>query len=221
MLGFDALTTSLFVSTSFAENLLEATTVGGIISCLVTRKDGAASKKRKVSFFAEVAHGSLIILLAIPAAILILTIYHSLVVTASSGLILFFYTLPAVTLLLAVGVTTLKQPTHSLLCLIGVFFSTVLLYLYVGAEFLAFLFLIVYVGAIAILFLFVIMLLHLKETVAAPAFVTTGAAALFMPAVGLLIFSLEDMVGYSLAEFFTLSDQLNAKAVSSDTSDVN
>ena len=61
------------------------------------------------------------------------------------------------------GVIFLKQPVQNLLCLISIFFSAVILYLYVGAEYLAFLFLIVYVGAIAILFLFVIMLLHIKK----------------------------------------------------------
>jgi NADH-quinone oxidoreductase subunit J len=58
-----------------------------------------------------------------------------------------------------------RNPVHSLLALITVFFTTVLLYLAAGAEFLAFLFLIVYVGAIAILFLFVIILLQLNTDV--------------------------------------------------------
>lgn len=84
--------------------------------------------------------------------------------------------LPTVTLGLSLGVVFLKQPVHSLLCLISVFFSAALLYLYVGAEFLAFLFLIVYVGAIAILFLFVIMLLHLKPIVAGALLITSGFA---------------------------------------------
>ncbi|MGZ6444720.1 MAG: NADH-quinone oxidoreductase subunit J [Bdellovibrio sp.] len=76
--------------------------------------------------------------------------------------------LPTTALALAVLVIVAKHPVHSLLSLINVFFITVLLYLSVNAEFLAFIFLIVYVGAIAILFLFVIMLLNVKELISAP-----------------------------------------------------
>jgi len=81
-----------------------------------------------------------------------------------------------------------------------------MLYLYVGAEFLAFLFLIVYVGAIAILFLFVIMLIHLKETPQAPKFVTSGIAALFIPFTIFIIVGLEDAVTQKLFEFFATND---------------
>ena len=86
-----------------------------------------------------------------------------LAVIACAWTPIFLFVLPSMTLLLTAGVIFLKQPVHNLLCLIAIFFNTVLLYLYSGAEFVAFLFLIVYVGAVAILFLFVIMLLHLKE----------------------------------------------------------
>lgn len=52
---------------------------------------------------------------------------------------------------------------HSLLSLLGVFFSTVLMYLIAGIAFVGLVFLIVYVGAVAVLFLFVIMLLNVKS----------------------------------------------------------
>jgi NADH:ubiquinone oxidoreductase subunit 6 (subunit J) len=52
---------------------------------------------------------------------------------------------------------------HSLISLLGVFFTTVLFYLLGGIIFVGFTFLIVYVGAVAILFLFVIMLLNAKS----------------------------------------------------------
>jgi NADH-quinone oxidoreductase subunit J len=84
--------------------------------------------------------------------------------------------LPTVVIGLSLGVIFLKQPVHNLLCLITVFFSAASLYLYAGAEFLAFLFLIVYVGAIAILFLFVIMLLHLKPVFAGALMIISGFA---------------------------------------------
>jgi len=52
---------------------------------------------------------------------------------------------------------------HALLALLGVFFTTVLLYLGAGIIFVGLVFLIVYVGAVAVLFLFVIMLLNVKS----------------------------------------------------------
>jgi NADH:ubiquinone oxidoreductase subunit 6 (subunit J) len=52
---------------------------------------------------------------------------------------------------------------HALLALLGVFFSTVVMYLIAGIAFVGLVFLIVYVGAVAVLFLFVIMLLNVKS----------------------------------------------------------
>ena len=71
--------------------------------------------------------------------------------------------LPLVALMLCIGIITISNPIHSLLCLIGVFFHVIFVLLRVKAEFLALVFLIIYVGAIAVLFLFVIMLFNLKE----------------------------------------------------------
>lgn len=71
--------------------------------------------------------------------------------------------LPLAATLLGGFVTVHKNPVHSLLALIGVFVSTVLMFIFFGSEFLAYVFLIVYVGAVAILFLFVVMLLHVKS----------------------------------------------------------
>lgn len=62
----------------------------------------------------------------------------------------------------AFGVIVSKNPVHSILCLILVFFNSACLLIILGAEFLAMLLIIVYVGAVAVLFLFVIMLLHIK-----------------------------------------------------------
>lgn len=81
---------------------------------------------------------------------------------------LFSLVIPTLTLGLGLGVIFLVHPVHALLCLIAIFFNTVLLYLASEAEFLALVFLIVYVGAIAILFLFVIRLLNVKELTSAP-----------------------------------------------------
>jgi len=62
----------------------------------------------------------------------------------------------------AFGVILSKNPVHSILCLILVFFNSACLLIILGAEFLAMLLVIVYVGAVAVLFLFVVMLLHIK-----------------------------------------------------------
>jgi len=77
-----------------------------------------------------------------------------------------------------------------------------MLYLYAGAEFLAFLFLIVYVGAIAILFLFVIMLLHFKQLTAISSHVKSGSVLLSLPAVIPVVVGLDIYVTTGIASFF-------------------
>jgi len=107
--------------------------------------------------------------------VILIGAYHSVLTLIALAFGPFFlFVVPVFTLLLCIGVIFSTHPVHSLLCLITVFFNTTLLYLYLGAEFLAFLFLIVYVGAIAILFLFVIMLLNLKPTTEAASQTLTG-----------------------------------------------
>ena len=59
-------------------------------------------------------------------------------------------------------VITSKNPIHSVLFLILVFFNTSILFLFSNAEFLAIVVLIVYIGAVAVLFLFVIMMLDIN-----------------------------------------------------------
>jgi len=59
-------------------------------------------------------------------------------------------------------VITSKNPIHSVLFLILVFFNTSILFLFSNAEFLAMVVLIVYIGAVAVLFLFVIMMLDIN-----------------------------------------------------------
>ena len=58
-----------------------------------------------------------------------------------------------------------RNPVHSALCLVVVFVSLAVLYVLLGAEFMAAVQVIVYAGAIMVLFLFVIMLLNLEEEV--------------------------------------------------------
>jgi len=76
-----------------------------------------------------------------------------------------FWFLSALTLFSALMVILSKNPVHSVLWLIVVFFAISGHYVLLNAQFLAIVNLIVYAGAIMVLFLFVIMLLNLnKET---------------------------------------------------------
>lgn len=89
--------------------------------------------------------------------------------------------LPLCTCACAVLVFVSRNPIHSLLALLGVFFTTVLIYLSCGIVFVGIVFLIVYVGAVAVLFLFVIMLLNVKSLTSKDLLVThlTQYASMF------------------------------------------
>ena len=73
-----------------------------------------------------------------------------------------FWLLTALTLLGALMVVFSKNPVHSVLWLILVFFAISGHYIMMNAQFLAIVNLIVYAGAIMVLFLFVIMLMNLN-----------------------------------------------------------
>ena len=75
---------------------------------------------------------------------------------------LLFFTFSALSIIFSFFVIMSKNPVHSILSLILVFFNSAGLLILLGAEFLAMLFIIVYVGAVAVLFLFVIMMLNIK-----------------------------------------------------------
>lgn len=78
---------------------------------------------------------------------------------------IFFWVLSAIALLSAIMVVVSKNPVHSVLWLIVVFFCISGHYVLMNAQFLAIVNLIVYAGAIMVLFLFVIMMMNLnKET---------------------------------------------------------
>lgn len=74
-----------------------------------------------------------------------------------------FFLLSALALFSAIMVLVSKNPVHSVLWLIGVFFSISGHYILLNAQFLAIVNLIVYAGAIMVLFLFVIMLMNLNS----------------------------------------------------------
>ena len=73
-----------------------------------------------------------------------------------------FYALSAFAIVSAIMVLVSKNPIHSVLWLILVFFAISGHYILLNAQFLAVVNLIVYAGAIMVLFLFVIMLMNLN-----------------------------------------------------------
>jgi NADH-quinone oxidoreductase subunit J len=77
---------------------------------------------------------------------------------------LFFYLFSVVACAAAVMVISSRNPVHSVLFLILVFFNAAGLFILAGAEFLALILVVVYVGAVAVLFLFVVMMLDVDFT---------------------------------------------------------
>ncbi len=74
-----------------------------------------------------------------------------------------FYLLSAFAIVSATMVLVSKNPIHSVLWLILVFFAISGHYILLNAQFLAIVNIIVYAGAIMVLFLFVIMLMNIKK----------------------------------------------------------
>ena len=80
-----------------------------------------------------------------------------------STLEIIFYALSAFAVASAIMVLVSKNPIHSVLWLILVFFAISGHYVLLNAQFLAIVNIIVYAGAIMVLFLFVIMLMNVKS----------------------------------------------------------
>jgi NADH-quinone oxidoreductase subunit J len=74
----------------------------------------------------------------------------------------FAYHATAITVL-SLLVITRKNPVHSVLFMLLLFFNIASMYLFLNAEFIAAIQVIVYAGAILVLFLFVVFLLNIKE----------------------------------------------------------
>ena len=73
-----------------------------------------------------------------------------------------FYLFSSMTLVSGIMVIQARNPVHSVLFLILVFFNAAGMLVLVGLDFFALIFLVVYVGAIAVLYLFVVMMLNIK-----------------------------------------------------------
>ncbi|MBI5213913.1 MAG: NADH-quinone oxidoreductase subunit J [Nitrospirae bacterium] len=84
---------------------------------------------------------------------------------------LFFGYFAIVMISLSLVVITRRNPVHSVLWMLVLFFHIAGLYLFLNAEFIAAVQIILYAGAILVLFLFVIMMLNLKEEITAERFI--------------------------------------------------
>ena len=73
-----------------------------------------------------------------------------------------FYFFAAITVASGFMVIASRNPVHSVLFLILSFFTAAVLFVLIGAEFLAMILVVVYVGAVAVLFLFVVMMLDIN-----------------------------------------------------------
>ena len=76
--------------------------------------------------------------------------------------VILFWLLSALSIGCALMLITAKNPVHSVLWLIGTFFTISGHYILMNAQFLAIVNIIVYAGAIMVLFLFVVMLMNLN-----------------------------------------------------------
>jgi NADH-quinone oxidoreductase subunit J len=76
--------------------------------------------------------------------------------------IVLFFLFSSIAIASGIMVVSSKNPVHSILYLVLVFFNASGLLLLIKVEFLAMIFLVVYVGAIAVLFLFVVMMLNIR-----------------------------------------------------------
>ena len=101
-----------------------------------------------------------------------------------------------------------KNPIHSVLFLILVFFNTSILFLFSNAEFLAMILLIVNIGAVAVLFLFVVMMLDINITKLRQTFLNYLPTGLF---IGFII----------LIELIYVVSQSNLNFVKTNSSDIN
>lgn len=103
---------------------------------------------------------------------------------------LFFGYFATVIIALSLLVVTRRNPVHSVMWMLLMFFHVASLYLFLNAEFIAAAQVIVYAGAILVLFLFVVLLLNLREELDTDMFVGSWpvgalvAGSLFMSLAG-------------------------------------
>ncbi len=99
---------------------------------------------------------------------------------------LFFGYFAAVITILSLLVVTRRNPVHSVMWMLLLFFNIASMYLFLNAEFIAAIQVIVYAGAILVLFLFVVLLLNLREELLTERFIGSWPAGLII-ALALLV----------------------------------
>ena len=95
---------------------------------------------------------------------------------------LFFGYFSSAIILLSLLVITRRNPVHSVMWMLLLFFHIASLYLFLNAEFIAAIQVIVYAGAILVLFLFVVLLLNLREELETDRFIGSWPVALLISA---------------------------------------
>ena len=118
-----------------------------------------------------------------------------------------FIYLAAVILILSVLVITRRNPVHSVIIMVLLFFHVAGLYLTLNAEFLAAIQVVVYAGAILVLFLFVILLLNLKEELLERRYVGPWPLGL-LAAFGLLFMFLLSLEAFRLGPQGAFTDEV-------------
>src|SRR5208283_5535283 len=99
-------------------------------------------------------------------------------------------------IILSLLIITRKNPVHSILWMLFLFFHIAGLYLFLNAEFLAAVQVILYAGAILVLFLFVITMLNLKTEIFTESFIGEWPLSLAIGSSLLLLifFSIRDFL---------------------------
>lgn len=133
------------------------------------QKPTTAKKALKNNTFSASAEFALFVtFVSLALFTVVVALAHTLSFLVSTlGAPLFTLLTPGAAIIFASLVPVLANPVHALLCLLGLFAATALIYLSLGAEYLGLVFSLVYLGAVAILFLYVIMLLNVKDIMSA------------------------------------------------------
>ena len=100
---------------------------------------------------------------------------------------------------LSVMVVTRKNPVHSVLWMLLLFFNIAGFYLFLNAELIAVIQVIIYAGAILVLFLFVVLLLDLKKEVASEQYTDIWSIGISL-VLGLFLLVIITFQSFELAE---------------------
>lgn len=130
---------------------------------------------------------------------------------------LFFGYFAIVMIVLSILIITRRNPVHSVLWMIVLFFHIAAMYLFLNAEFLAAVQIILYAGGILVLFLFVIMMLNLKEELTAKRFIGEWpiGVALGVSILMFIFFKISDIAQGPVGEFTieAIKEETHTKAL--------